>query len=329
MMSKKRSQRTKKGKDPIRKLWGYCKLLVFLTAIGCVGYGFWYSQQDEATQSNSQEQILVVLDWLIERDETKKETDEILRWIVQQIPASQGIVVSVGNIEGADYYTFAGVPVGSRPVKVLKNRGYLVGYDEARQNPAWVAYRLEYAADASTVERPNGFKTDSRTRARVDHHDYTNTGYDRGHMAPNYAIGRAYGAKAQVETFLMSNIVPQLPDLNRGPWRALEQRIANAYLDDSRELWVITGPIYDETSLQLSAGVAVPFSFFKIVVDVVNSGKVRLLAFVMPQQIKDDDLKAYLTSVDMIEAETGLDFFSLLDDLAESQLESRRAGRVW
>jgi len=294
-----------------------------------VGYGVWYSQQNEATQSHSQEQVLVALDWLIERDETKKETDEVLRWIAQQIPASQGIVVSVGNIEGADRYTFAGVPVGDRPLKVLKNKGYIVGYDEALMNPAWVAYRLEYDSSGSTVDRPHGFETDSRTRARVDHHDYTNTGYDRGHMAPNYAIGGAYGAKGQIETFLMSNIVPQMPDLNRGPWKELEQRIANEYLDESRELWVITGPIYDESNLQLRSGVAVPSSFFKIVVDVVDDEKVRVLAFVMPQDVADASLRGYLTSVDAVEAETGLDFFSVLDDAVEDQLEGGRAGRVW
>ena len=297
--------------------------------LGCVGYGVWYSQQDAGTQQRSQEQALIALDWLIERDETKKEADEILRWIAQQIPASQGVVVSVGDIEGADRYTFAGVPIGERPVNVLKNKGYIVGYDEALKNPAWVAYRLEYNSSGSTIDRPHGFDADRRTRARVEHHDYTNTGYDRGHMAPNYAIGRAYGAKAQIETFLMSNIVPQLPDLNRGPWKELEQRIANEYLDDSRELWVITGPIYDESKLQLRSGIRVPSSFFKIVVDVVDDEKVRVLAFMMPQQIESDKLKSYLISVDSIEAATGLDFFSVLDDAAEAQLEAGRAGRVW
>ena len=328
-MGKRRSQKQKRSKGPIRKLWGYCKLLVILLVLGCVAYGFWYSKQDADAQARSQEQALTALDWLIERDETKKEADEVLRWIAQQIPASQGIVVSVGDIEGADIYTFAGVPIGDRPLKVLKNKGYIVGYDEALKNPAWVAYRLEYDASASTVERPSGFDADHRTRARVEHHDYTNTGFDRGHMAPNYAIGRAHGAKAQVETFLMSNIVPQLPDLNRGPWKELEQRIANDYLDDYRELWVITGPIYDEPTQQLDAGVTVPSSFFKIVVDVVDTENVRVLAFVMPQQVQDEKLKAYLVSVDIIEAETGLDFFSLLHNAVEGQLEADVPKRLW
>lgn len=63
-------------------------------------------------------------------------------------------------------------------------------------------------------------------------------------------------------------------------------------------------------------------------VDTVDGGKVRVLAFVMPQRVEDGSLKSYLTTVDMIEAETGLDFFSLLDDAAESEFEAKNANRV-
>ena len=67
--------------------------------------------------------------------------------------------------------------------------------------------------------------------------DYTRTGYDRGHMAPNYLIATRYGKVAQRETFLMSNIVPQTPELNRGPWRILEEKgideLTKAYNDSS------------------------------------------------------------------------------------------------
>ncbi len=55
---------------------------------------------------------------------------------------------------------------------------------------------------------------DTLTIAKVTHNDYTHSGYDRGHMAPNYAIATRYGQEAQKETFLMSNIVPQLGNLN-------------------------------------------------------------------------------------------------------------------
>jgi len=92
---------------------------------------------------------------------------------------------------------------------------------------------------------------------------------------------------------------------------------------------VITGPIFGDQSPRLDTGVAVPSSFFKILVDVVEPGNVRVLTFTMPQQIKDDNLRDYLTSVDAIEAKTGLDFFSSLNDQHEKRLESKPAKRLW
>jgi DNA/RNA endonuclease G (NUC1) len=47
----------------------------------------------------------------------------------------------------------------------------------------------------------------------------------------------------------------------------------------------------------------------------------------MPQ-VGDESLRAHLVSVDAVEAQTGLDFFSVLEDAAEGRLESGCAGRV-
>ena len=329
MAKRKRSSRRGKNKGAAGKLWGYTKFLLLLGILAGIGFGIWYSQQDKDTQREAQEEVIAALDWLIELQETDKETDDFLNWIVSQIPASRGVVVSVGNIEGSDRYTFAGVPVGDRPIQILKNEGYLVGYDEEMQNPAWVAYHLKYRRGGRTADRPDGFEADDRTRARVEHHDYTNSGYDRGHMAPNYAIGMVYGEAAQMETFLMSNIVPQLPDLNRGPWKEVEQLIANDYLEESEELWVITGPIYGEPVAELVSGVKVPTAFYKVVIDEID-GNVRFLAWVMPQAAGGAArLSSYLVSVDEIESVTGLDFFTLLNDGVEGQLESVKAVRMW
>ena len=74
-MGKRRSQKQKRNKGPVGKLWGYFKLLVILLVIGCIAYAVWYSKQDETTQTRSKKQALIALDWLIERDETKTEAD--------------------------------------------------------------------------------------------------------------------------------------------------------------------------------------------------------------------------------------------------------------
>lgn len=312
------------------RLWRNCKLAMLLFVVVAVIFGFWYSKQDEAMQRRSQELAIVGLDFLIELKQTNGDVDEILNWVISQMPASLGNVVAVGDIEGADRYTFAGVPVGDQPVKVLKNEGYLVGYNESLRNPDWVAYRLQRSENTNTSERPESFDVDRRTRARVDHYDYSNSGYDRGHMAPNYAIDLVFGERAQKETFLMSNIVPQRPELNQGPWKQLEQMVAKRYLRDYGELWVLTGPIYDTTWRQFSSGVAIPSAFFKIIVDVVEPDGLRAFAIIMQQGTDPDEkLAAHLVSIDTVEAATGLDFLSALDDSVEAVLEADLAKRLW
>jgi endonuclease G len=314
----------------IGRLWRNFKLLLLLGAIAAIVYGFWYSKQDEDTQRRAQEQAIVVLDWLIELKQTNRDTDTVLRWVIKQMPASLGNVIAVGDVEGADRYTFAGVPIGSSPVKLLSNAGYMVGYDETRRNPAWVAYHLEFGDGEATSERPETFIVDRRTRERVDHYDYSNSGYDRGHMAPNYVIDAVFGESAQKETFLMSNIVPQRPELNQGPWKEFEQVVANRYLKDYQELWVITGPIYREPVQYLSSGVAIPAAFFKIVVDVVEPAGVRALALVLDQDVSESGkMSQYLVTIDEVEAATGFDFLSLLDDGAEAALEADLPKRLW
>ncbi|WP_308984744.1 DNA/RNA non-specific endonuclease [Thalassobacterium sedimentorum] len=287
-------------------------------------------KQDEATQRRSQERLIVGLDWLIELKQTNRDMDAVLNWVIQQMPASLGNVITVGDVEGADRYTFAGVPIGARPVKLLQNQGYMVGYDETLRNPAWVAYHLKRGDRSAASERLETFETDRRTRARVRHGDYSHSGYDRGHMAPNYAIDSVFGERAQQETFLMSNIVPQRPELNQGPWKEFEQVVANRYLKDYQEVWVITGPVYREPIQRLVSGVAIPSAFFKVIIDVVEPTGVRALALILDQEVTNSTkLSQHLVTIDAVEAATGLDLLSLLDDTAESSLEADLAKRLW
>lgn len=72
-----------------------------------------------------------------------------------------------------------------------------------------------------------------------------------------------------------------------------------------------------------------PVSFYKIVVDEVV-GKPRMLAFLMPQDVRGDEPPAkFLPSVDRIEEKTGLDFFSDLDPVEQEKLEAETAPDLW
>ena len=217
-----------------------------------------------------------------------------------------------------DWYCLAGLPVSSENVTVLINRGYLVGYNERDANPSWVCYRVEQTQNQYAPERPSSFKTDKRTNARVSSDDYTNTGYDRGHMAPSFAIGLCHGEEAQKETFLMSNVVPQKPDMNRGPWKVLEKRVVELA---QREflVWVTTGPVYTEFKYKSVLGVQMPDAFFKI----LSWNETNSIAFLIEQDAKTSEPLDYKTTVDHIESITGFDFMAGLPDDIENSMESQ------
>jgi endonuclease G len=242
---------------------------------------------------------------------------------------------SPSGLVGEDSAAFAGLPAGGH-LTVLRNEAFVVGYDEARKDPAWVAYRLAGPATFTGYTRLSRFTVDERTATRVRSGDYTNTGYTRGHMAPSYGIYSRYGPDAQRETYAMSNICPQLAELNSGRWQQLEVLVAgrgpsdSSWAEEYGEVWVIAGPIFDADRTFLPAGVEIPDAFYKIVLDVdERSGRPRALAFIMPKSAAAEELAAYLVSVDEVESRTGLDFFWQLDDELETELERAPAERLW
>ncbi len=222
-----------------------------------------------------------------------------------------------------------GTPIAFQPVTVLTSAGFVVGYSETRRNPLWAAYRVFASASPQTHQRPFGFRVDRRTDARVNHDAYTRSGYDRGHLAPNYAIVTRYGRSAQLETFYMSNIIPQRPKLNRQVWRRLEEKVAKRWANDFEEVWIVTGPVFDNEREALQSGVEIPDACYKIVADELN-GQLRVLAFIIPQDVDSRaPLESFLVSVDAVESATGIDFFCGLDDAIENRLEASASVRLW
>ncbi|WP_198531203.1 DNA/RNA non-specific endonuclease [Thauera phenolivorans] len=223
--------------------------------------------------------------------------------------------------------------------RVLHNDAFAAGYSEWRGGAAWVAYRATpRPPGARGLARPDRFEHDWRTLrcltivACVRHEDYTGSGYDRGHLAPNHLIATRYGRKAQHQTFLMSNIVPQRPALNRGVWQRLEAA-EDALSNRFGPLWVFTGPIYDARPAYLPGFklIALPSAFYKILVREDSAGGApRMLAFAVPQDVEGgEDLRRFLVSVADVQRWTGLDFFHQLPDAVEARVEARIDTSSW
>jgi endonuclease G len=320
---------SKGGKWPRRaRLFFWLNLVVLLLG------GGWYLTQSPARQAEVRR--LVANSFA----ENKRVSLLDVAWDVAQFYTSPDFVAAPPS-EGDRTHLFGGAPrvAGEGDAipagRFLRNTGYLVGYEDELGAPLWVGYHVKDIDPLPRpAERPGRFAVDGRTVAQVDPDAYTNSGYDRGHLAPNFAIATRYGEAAQKETFLMSNIVPQRPALNTGLWKQMEMRVATSYPARFGEVWVLAGPVFKRSPPRLperSLGLqpAIPEAFYFIITD-ESDGQVRTLAFLFPQEpAARAKPETYLTTVDEIERRTGLDFFGELPLEVEAALESRRAERVW
>jgi endonuclease G, mitochondrial len=231
------------------------------------------------------------------------------------------------SVAAADGETFAGLPAGGK-VQVLANPGFLVGYSPAHRQPLWVAYRAESLKGRRLGERPARFGADPRVPRPVVETDYSGSGYTRGHLAPNYLIGKLYGRAAQYATFLMTNVSPQRARLNELVWQRLEEAESGTVAPGAVELWVVAGPVF-ERQRALKSGVTLPDAFYRVWLD-VRDGQPAALAFLVPQDVcGTEPLSGFLSSVDEVERRTGLDFFADLPDSQEAALERGTSTQGW
>ncbi|MES1927697.1 DNA/RNA non-specific endonuclease [Salinisphaera dokdonensis CL-ES53] len=200
----------------------------------------------------------------------------------------------------------------------MVNDGFAIGYDSVREQAAWVAYRLRPIGPYRSMPRPS-FISDPRLPRRDPTPVYTGPDYDRGHLAPNYAMSQVYGTRAQRQSFYYTNVAPQRPRLNQLVWQRFEEIEIDDIARDESPLWVMLGPIAADSS-------SVPQAFFRIWLARTASGEWEAAAFVVPQSVRGDEpLSRFVVSIDRIEALTGLDFLPRLDMTRQAALESEPA----
>ena len=231
-----------------------------------------------------------------------------------------------------------GVPTDDTPDDELLMRKpqYALSYNSTRNVANWVSWELNDGWFGSAPRLKGKFIEDRELPAgiyRVSHDDYTNSGYDRGHMVRSEE--RTRNSDDNRTTFFLTNILPQYHDLNAGPWLRLEEHCQKLATREGRELFVVAGGVFPprkKVTDTIGKGVAVPKSFFKIVVvlqpgqraaDVQNSTPV--IAVIMPNEtgIMDEGWEKYRVSVDEIEKRTGYEFLSAVPESVQRVIEAR------
>ena len=230
--------------------------------------------------------------------------------------------------------TFAGAPRRVAPpapadIRILDRGEFMIGWSDALGHPVWCAYHVTRDPRHPDGKRP-GFRIDRSVPRSPRPDSYAKSGYDRGHMVPNHAIVSRFGMAEQRKTFLMSNIAPQTPQLNRGVWRDVEHRIADLWTARYGEIWVVVGCIPSKTGERLPrASVDIPSAYFQVIL-AQEGMDVRALAVIFPQDVPWNTWAARcIVSIDELEEMTGLDFNPDLPSFIQDPLEAELPTRLW
>ena len=151
---------------------------------------------------------------------------------------------------------------------VLKYLGFHLSYNEEFEQANWTAYILtREMVENGQFERKDNFRADTNVATfSASLADYRKSGFDRGHLVP--AADMKWSEQAMSESFLMSNMSPQLPGFNRSLWRKLETQVRKWAIEND-SLYIITGPVLAGIDQFIGKNqVGVPHSYFKLIVDI-------------------------------------------------------------
>lgn len=222
---------------------------------------------------------------------------------------------------------------------VLRNQ-YVLSYNRDRGEANWVSWHLDTSWIGST-DRQNDFRADTSMPVdwyKVLETDYSRSGFDRGHMCPSG--DRTISEADNSVTFLMTNMVPQAPANNRGPWEKLEA-YCRVLAQQGNDLYIIDGPSGkggsgskgDVTETVGDGHVVVPAVVWKVIIVVPQIASMfrinentRTIAVIMPnnQSIgQGTQWQNFRVSVRKVQELTGYNFFSAVPSCVQDAIESR------
>lgn len=218
--------------------------------------------------------------------------------------------------------------LAGRNQQIIQHLGYTVSYNLDWLIPNWVAYELTDVEIYGECPREKKFSPDPQVKGSpVIHQDYSNSGYDRGHMAP--AADMKWSAQAMRESFYTTNICPQNRNNNAGDWKDLEE-LGRDLARHYKSIYICCGPIVTDASNTIGVRhIVVPQFFYKVFLRCKSDGSWTSIGFVMPNAPGKRPLMSYMLSVDEVEQLSGIDFFYNLPDSIEDIIEADYSISDW
>ena len=211
--------------------------------------------------------------------------------------------------------------------QIIKKKSYIASYNKDTKIANWVAWHLTSEHTEGSIGRGNMFHEDEEVpspKATVE--DYKGSGWSRGHMCP--AGDNKWDAEAMYQSFSLINVCPQNASLNSGLWNSLEIDCRN-WAKRFHDIYIICGPVFFQQNHEVIGfnEIYVPEAFFKVVLCL--NGKPKGLGVIVKNPAGNKKKDIYYNSIDQVERITGMDFFPLLSDDVEDEVESNLDMDMW
>jgi endonuclease G len=224
---------------------------------------------------------------------------------------------------------------------LLPKPQYVMSYHRDRGIPNWVSWHLD-STWLGTAPRQDDFRPDPSLPEgwyRVTQFDYFGSGFDRGHHTPS--ADRTRTIPDNSATFFMTNMMPQAPNNNQGPWEELES-YCRTLVNQGNELYIIAGGAGmggsgsngGVTNTIANGKVTVPAVTWKVIVIIPNGDNdlqrinktTRTIAVIMPNRQDigiNTPWRNFRVSIKSVEALTGFDFLSNVSRSRQLLIERR------
>ena len=151
--------------------------------------------------------------------------------------------------------------------QIIDKTVFKVCYDYQLKGAKYVVYTVDGStanASEQIKKRPSFYAENNiPVKYRSYPEDYTHSGYDRGHLANHADFD--YSANILYQTYSMSNIIPQVPEVNRDTWIKAE-KYERSVAQSLGAVSVINGVDYSNNPERIGKHkIAVPTSFWKII----------------------------------------------------------------